>query len=159
AGREEEAMLSTKALGAGRVAAACGAVPRVFFGPLSSPWLPVALYLPVAAAGVLWNVAEPRPPAWAFLVLPPVGLLFWTFVQYVMHCEAFHRPPLWGPLRPYQDSHLGHHENPKDPAQIVARLSISLPLAVLFYVLFALALWSWRLAALPFAGLTVGYLA
>jgi sterol desaturase/sphingolipid hydroxylase (fatty acid hydroxylase superfamily) len=152
-------MLTAKALDPGRAVAAGAALIRVVLRQPSSPWLPVALYLPAAAAGVLWNLAGPRPPAWAFLALPPVGLLFWTFVEYVMHSEAFHRPTRWGPLRAYQESHLGHHEDPKDPARIVARLSVSLPLALLIYALFALALWSVKLAALPFAGVTVGYLA
>jgi sterol desaturase/sphingolipid hydroxylase (fatty acid hydroxylase superfamily) len=116
------------------------------------------VYVPVAVAGVLWNLLVTPPPAWAFVVLPLAGVLFWTFVEYVMHSEAFHHPTQWGPLQAYQDSHLGHHANPKDPTKIVARLSVSLPLAVLIYALFALVLWSWKLAALPLAGVTFGYL-
>ena len=150
-------MFTVKAIPVGRLGAA-GTLARVVLRPPSSPWVPVGLYLPVAAAGVLWNLSGARPAAWAFLALPLAGLLFWTFVEYVMHSEAFHRPTQWGPLRAYQDSHLGHHEDPKDPTRIVARLSVSLPLALLIYALFALALWSAKLAALPFAGVTVGYL-
>jgi sterol desaturase/sphingolipid hydroxylase (fatty acid hydroxylase superfamily) len=143
----------------GRLGAAGGALAGVFLRSPSSPWLPVGLYGPVAVAGVLWNLLGSRPPAWAFLVLPVSGVLLWTFIEYVMHSEAFHRPTRWGPLRVYQESHLGHHDDPKDPTLIVARLSISLPLAVIIYALLALVLWNVKLAALPFAGVAVGYLA
>jgi dihydroceramide fatty acyl 2-hydroxylase len=156
-------MFQAKAITMGRgltgcLGAAGGALAGVFLRQPSSPLLPMGLYLPLAAAGVLWNLYGARPPAWEFVALPLGGLLFWTLVEYVMHSEVFHHPTRWGPLKAYQDSHLGHHANPKDPRKIVARLSVSGPLAVVFYALFALLLWSWRLAALPMAGLVVGYL-
>ena len=156
-------MFSVKAITVGRgltgcLGAAGDVLARVFLRPPASPWLPVAVYVPVAVAGVLWNLFVARPAAWVFLVLPLAGLLLWTFVEYVMHSEALHRPTQWGPLLAYQDSHLGHHANPKDPTKIISRLAVTLPLALLIYALLALVLWSWKLAALPLAGVAIGYL-
>jgi sterol desaturase/sphingolipid hydroxylase (fatty acid hydroxylase superfamily) len=122
----------------------------------SSPWLPVAVYGPVAAACVLGNLLGEAPPAWAWVVLPAVGFLLWTLVEYVLHSRFFHEPPrgfAWLSL-----SHGSHHDAPDDPGRIVARLSFSLPMAVALFAILCLALWSVGRGALVFAGLAVGYL-
>jgi sterol desaturase/sphingolipid hydroxylase (fatty acid hydroxylase superfamily) len=125
----------------------------------SSPWRPVCFYAPVAAGCVLWGVLGEGCPLWALLVLPPAGFLVWTLLEYVLHSAAFHGVVHSPALRALQASHLGHHHDPKDPTQIVARLAISLPLALVFFALFWLGLRSVQLAGLLMSGLIAGYLA
>jgi sterol desaturase/sphingolipid hydroxylase (fatty acid hydroxylase superfamily) len=133
-------------------------VVRLFFREPSSPWLPVLLYGPVAVACILWGLVGEPAPTWALLVLPPVGFLVWTLAEYVLHSTAFHNPSGTPVLRAVQASHLSHHDDPQDPNLIVARLSTSLSLAVLFFLLFWFALRDLKLAALLMSGLIVGYL-
>ena len=137
-------------------ARACGAV---VLSPIvrqpSSPWLPIAVYGPLAVGCLLGNLRA-EPPAWTWVVLPAGGFLLWTLVEYVLHSRFFHEPPRgfrWVSL-----SHGNHHDAPDDPGRIVARLSFSLPLAVALFAVLNLVLWSASLAALVFAGLVVGYL-
>src|SRR5579884_2122069 len=111
------------------------ALAGVFLHQPSSPWLPVLLYGPLAPACVLWGVLGGAPP-WALLVLPPAGFLVWTLMEYILHSGAFHNPARSTILRGIEASHLGHHDDPKDPNLMVARLAISLPLAVLMCALF-----------------------
>src|SRR5262249_15260760 len=106
---------------------------RLFLEQPSSPWLPVLLYGPVAVAGVAWSCVRQHAPLWAFLVLPPAGFLVWTLLEYVMHSGAFHGPARSPTLQALQASHLAHHDRPKDPHLIVARLSTTLPLALIFF--------------------------
>jgi sterol desaturase/sphingolipid hydroxylase (fatty acid hydroxylase superfamily) len=132
---------------------------RLFFQQPSGPWLPVLFYGPIGVAGVLWNLVGVRPPLWAWAVLPVVGLLTWTLLEYVLHSHAFHASPWLPRLRSVQASHLGHHEFPKDPRRIVARLSISVPLALVLFALFWAVLMNLKLAMLALSGLVAGYLA
>jgi sterol desaturase/sphingolipid hydroxylase (fatty acid hydroxylase superfamily) len=130
---------------------------RFLLAQPSSPWLPVAVYLPLAAAGVLWNLLERRAAPWALVVLPLSGLLLWTLLEYVFHAGGFH----WTApsLRALRASHEEHHADPKDPTHIVTRLGFSGPLALLLLTLSRLVLGSWEWAALLMSGLLVGYLA
>jgi hypothetical protein len=130
----------------------------VVFHQPSSPWVPVGVYLPVAAAGVVWNLLDARPAAWMLVGLPLAGLLVWTLVEYVFHAAGFHWPARSAQLQALRASHWSHHEVPKDPTRIITRLSFTMPLALIFWALFAAVLRSWELAALPLAGLIVGYL-
>jgi sterol desaturase/sphingolipid hydroxylase (fatty acid hydroxylase superfamily) len=137
-------------------ARACGAVVLcpLHYQP-SSPWLPVAVYGPLAGACVLGNLLA-GPPAWAWVVLPASGLLLWTLLEYVLHSRFFHDPPRgfhW-----MSDSHGSHHDAPDDPERIVGRLSLSLPMAAGLFAILSLVLWDVGRAALVFVGLAVGYL-
>jgi sterol desaturase/sphingolipid hydroxylase (fatty acid hydroxylase superfamily) len=137
--------------------AAAGRLARLLVYQPSSPLLPIAFYGPFAAAAVAWNLLGEPPPAWA-LALPPAGFLLWTLLEYVLHSEVFHAAIRSPYLQALQQSHSGHHEAPHDPGRMVARLSFSLPVALLLYGLLALVLWSARLAGLVLAGVIVGYL-
>jgi sterol desaturase/sphingolipid hydroxylase (fatty acid hydroxylase superfamily) len=139
-------------------ARACGAAALT---PLvhqpSSPWLPVAVYGPVAVACVLANLFGESPPlAWAWVVWPAAGFLLWTLIEYVLHSRFFHDPPRG--FRWMSVSHGSHHDAPDDPDRIVARLSFSLPIAVALFVGLSLVLWSVASGALVFAGVAAGYL-
>jgi sterol desaturase/sphingolipid hydroxylase (fatty acid hydroxylase superfamily) len=139
------------------LARACG---RAVLGQLTrhppNPWWPIALYGPVGLACLLVNLLGELPPVWAWVVLPASGLLLWTLIEYALHSRLLHDPP--ARLRWVSVSHLDHHDAPDDPAQVVTRLSFSLPLAVVIFVGLSLGFWSLGRAGLVFLGLLVGYL-
>src|SRR5262249_5546501 len=124
----------------------------------ASPWPPVCVFGSAALASVLWNLADDSTPAWMWAALPVAGYLLWTLVEYLMHSEIFHHPALPRYLRGLAEGHISHHDDPTNPNLIVARLSFSVPVAVVLYLLFTLALQSARLASLVAAGLMLGYL-
>ncbi|MEZ4298662.1 MAG: sterol desaturase family protein [Polyangiaceae bacterium] len=115
-------------------------------------WLPVVFYLGYRA---LTNGAAVAP--FAGLVL--AGILVWTLAEYILHRYVFHYS---GP-RPWQRRmnfiiHGVHHDYPSDPDRLVMPLGASIPMGVVFYILF-------RVIAGPvycdpfFIGFGVGYLA
>jgi len=138
-------------------ARACGAAAlRPIVREPSSPWLPVGVYGTAALAFLLWNLFAESTPAWAWIVLPASGLLFWSLLEYVLHSQFFHDPPPryhW-----LSRSHTEHHDAPDNPNHIVVRLAFSLPVAVVLFAVVSLALWSVRLAALVQVGMIAGYL-
>ena len=138
--------------------AAFGGMVRIVNVQPASPWLPVIVYGSVAAAALLWNALWAQPALWAYLVLPLTGWLLWTFLEYVIHSGAFHRPTRSSYLLTLQASHGGHHEEPTAPDRIIAQFTTSLPVAVVVFGALSLLLWSASLAALAMVGVIAGYL-
>ncbi len=95
-----------------------------------------------------------------------LGLFVWTFVEYVLHRFVFHfapeRPSPWLQRLIFL-FHGIHHVQPWDKTRLVMPPSVSIPLAMLFYALFAWVLDSLLAApawlAPTFAGFLLGYLA
>jgi sterol desaturase/sphingolipid hydroxylase (fatty acid hydroxylase superfamily) len=123
-----------------------------------SPWVPIGVYLPLAVAAVVWNVLVAPPSLWLLIGLPVGGLLLWTVLEYFMHSRGFHSTLDADWVRALGKSHRLHHDHPSDPGHIFARLSFSLPVALVVWGLLSLVLWSAKLSALPMAGMIVGYL-
>lgn len=124
----------------------------------ASPWVPIGVYVPLAAAAIVWNVLVAPPSVWLLVGLPLGGLFLWTVLEYVLHSRGFHSK-LESPLmQALGKSHRAHHAHPRDPGKIIARLSFSLPVALLVWALLSVVLWSPKLAALPMAGMILGYL-
>ncbi|MBX3464223.1 MAG: sterol desaturase family protein [Planctomycetes bacterium] len=125
-------------------------------------WLPVIAWFLAAAVGA--------PPATGMTGLRlavafAAGLLVWTLVEYVLHRFVFHfapREPAPWLRRLVFLFHGIHHVQPWDPARLVMPPVVSIPLAVLFYLLFdavivgLLAAPAWL--APVFAGFLSGYL-
>jgi sterol desaturase/sphingolipid hydroxylase (fatty acid hydroxylase superfamily) len=86
------------------------------------------------------------------------GLVAWTFAEYVMHRFVFHYHPSseFG-KRIHFIFHGIHHDYPNDSLRLVLPPSVSIPLALLFYLLFTLILPSNWLFPF-FAGFILGYL-
>jgi 4-hydroxysphinganine ceramide fatty acyl 2-hydroxylase len=121
------------------------------------PATPLILYLPVVGYmlyAALWRNALP------LLVVAPlflVGVLCWTLLEYVVHRYVFHYEP---------KSRLGkqlhfivhgvHHDYPNDATRLVMPPSISIPLAVVFWIFFAVTLG--RFAPPVSAGFGFGYI-
>src|SRR5205085_1485962 len=88
-----------------------------------------------------------------------LGVFVWTAAEYVLHRYLFHFVPKseWG-LRLHFIFHGVHHDYPRDAKRLVMVPSVSIPLAVVFYLLFSLFLSHVHLFAF-FPGFVAGYLA
>jgi sterol desaturase/sphingolipid hydroxylase (fatty acid hydroxylase superfamily) len=122
------------------------------------PVVPPLLYLPV----IVFLLARALGPH-DLALLPVVGaffggLFFWSLAEYLLHRFVFHLEPdsRWG-RRLHFIIHGVHHDYPHDPMRLVMPPSVSVPLAVIVFLLFRAVLgadWS-----LPFfGGFLIGYL-
>ena len=126
-------------------------------GSTSQLAVPAAIFLPLAAGLSAWAAAG--MPVARLFCLVAVGLLTWTFVEYLVHRLLFHleseNPAMQRIVYLY---HGRHHDFPSDTRRLTMSPAFTLPVAALFFGLF------WLLAGFPaaaplFAGLALGYLA
>ena len=121
------------------------------------PITPLVLYLPVV--GYMLYAAIWRNKLSIFFVagLFLVGVLCWTLLEYIIHRYVFHYEPKgrWG-RKLHFIVHGVHHDYPNDATRLVMPPSVSIPLAILFWSLFAVTLG--RFAPAVFAGLVFGYI-
>jgi sterol desaturase/sphingolipid hydroxylase (fatty acid hydroxylase superfamily) len=122
------------------------------------PAVPPLLYLPVVTVCLVLAVGREDLSVASVVGVFFLGLVFWTFAEYVLHRFVFHFEPdtRWG-RRLHFIIHGVHHDYPHDPMRLVMPPSVSVPLAFLVFLLFRFLLgpvWS-----LPFfAGFLIGYL-
>jgi dihydroceramide fatty acyl 2-hydroxylase len=139
------------------------ASPRMFDSDLLDrlsrvhPAVPVVLFLPAIAllfAGGLGHMGVLEALGWS-----AGGYAFWTLTEYWMHRMIFHFEPERGiGARLHWIMHGVHHDHPNDRMRLVMPPSVSVPLSLLFYGLFALVLGGTD--AMPFGtGFLAGYLA
>ena len=124
-------------------------------------WMPVALYLPLAAILAGFSLAMDPRPAWEIISLIALGLFSWTLIEYFLHRFVFHAVKLKEPWDQLASAfHLSHHHAvvTGEPDVVITRPAGSLPFAILFFFLFALLSWSFSAAALIETGVFVGYL-
>jgi len=120
------------------------------------PATPLVLYLPLISY-MLYDAF-----AWRNLSFLVVGLLFvvgvlaWTLLEYVIHRWIFHYEPKtgWG-RKLHFIVHGVHHDYPNDGTRLVMPPVLSIPLAIIFFVGFALAFG--RYAPAISAGFGFGY--
>ena len=120
------------------------------------PAAPPVLYLPVVAWMLYAAIWQRKLSILAVSGLFLLGVLLWTLLEYLIHRYIFHYEPksrLGKQL--HYIIHGVHHDYPNDARRLVMPPSISIPLAVLFYLLFLLVFG--RLASGVFAGLVFGY--
>jgi len=122
------------------------------------PAVPPLLYLPVVAICLVLAIGRDDLAVPSVIGVFLLGLASWTLAEYLLHRFVFHFEPdtRWG-RRLHFIIHGVHHEYPHDPMRLVMPPSVSVPLAILVFLLFRLLVgpvWS-----LPFfAGFLVGYL-
>ncbi len=140
------------------------------------PAVPHIIYAPLIV-GLLWWA--PTPPMTSGLLLL-IGIAMWSAIEYVLHRHLFHPPdhvmrethdivarlapgdavipalPGWRHVV-YFIMHGVHHEYPSDSSRLVMPPGASIPLAVVFFVIFRLAVGP-HLAPALFAGFVTGYL-
>jgi sterol desaturase/sphingolipid hydroxylase (fatty acid hydroxylase superfamily) len=116
--------------------------------------LPLFFYLPIAGF-MLWQSRH-----LALLAIPALiisGIIFWTLAEYSLHRFVFH----WVPANKLGKRfhfliHGVHHDYPNDALRLVMPPLVSLPAAILFYILFTVLLGAY--APPFFAGFLLGYL-
>ncbi|MFO0761801.1 MAG: sterol desaturase family protein [Byssovorax sp.] len=115
-------------------------------------WLPVIGY-------VAYRAAQNGVGLGAGVGLCLLGVLTWTFAEYMLHRYLFHYtgPRPWQ-RRMYFVLHGVHHDFPNDADRLVMPLGASIPLGVVFYAAFYLVAGP-LLAAPLFVGFALGYLA
>jgi 4-hydroxysphinganine ceramide fatty acyl 2-hydroxylase len=120
------------------------------------PATPLMLYLPVIGYMLYAAFFQSKLSVLIVAGLFPVGVLSWTLLEYIIHRYVFHYEP---------KSHFGkqlhfivhgvHHDYPNDARRLVMPPSISIPLAIVFWVLFAITFG--RFAPPISAGFGFGY--
>ncbi|MEA2299160.1 MAG: dihydroceramide fatty acyl 2-hydroxylase [Solirubrobacteraceae bacterium] len=138
------------------------ASPRMFESDLLDrlsrvhPGVPPAIFGPFILGFIAVAVDRRGPAAAAGLVL--AGYVLWTLTEYWMHRLVFHFEPDAGlGARLHWIIHGVHHEHPNDPKRLVMPPSVSVPLAIVFYLAF-LALFGRRYAPGIEGGFIGGYL-
>ena len=118
------------------------------------PITPVIVYVPVILATAYFGLQIITIPAFIFAFLG--GILLWTITEYTIHRWAFHyHPKSVTGKKIHFLVHGIHHDYPRDATRLVMPLLVSVPLASLFYFLFALIFGSYNLAV--FSGFVLGY--
>ncbi|MDZ7274494.1 MAG: sterol desaturase family protein [candidate division KSB1 bacterium] len=120
--------------------------------------MPLFLYVPVVLY-LLYHAALHTPISLAAgSGLFVLGVFLWTLTEYLLHRFVFHYQPKsqWGQKLHFL-FHGIHHNYPNDSTRLVMPPVVSIPLAVLFGVLFRMILGPVFFAPL-FSGYLVGYL-
>jgi sterol desaturase/sphingolipid hydroxylase (fatty acid hydroxylase superfamily) len=120
------------------------------------PATPVILYGPIIALMLYLAFVQKGLSFLMVLGFFVIGVLTWTLLEYVIHRYVFHYEPKTrvGKLLHFI-MHGVHHDYPNDATRLVMPPIISVPLAVVFYVVFILTLGRFAPAAL--AGFGFGY--
>ena len=119
------------------------------------PAVPVILFLPAIVVLLVLGVSRTGAVALAWVA---GGYVFWTLTEYWMHRVVFHFEPEGGiGARLHWIIHGVHHDHPNDPMRLVMPPSVSVPLAIVFYLLFRVVLGG-DIAPAFGAGFLFGYL-
>jgi len=120
------------------------------------PATPLVLYLPLISASLYLAFARERLSILTIVELFAFGIAIWTLLEYVIHRYAFHYEPNSKIGKQFHFIvHGVHHDYPNDGKRLVMPPVISIPLAVVFYGLFALVFG--KTAPAVWAGLAAGY--
>jgi 4-hydroxysphinganine ceramide fatty acyl 2-hydroxylase len=120
------------------------------------PATPLVLYLPVVGYMLYLAFWQSRLSILAVAGLFLLGVLIWTLLEYIIHRYVFHYEPKTAlGKRLHYIIHGVHHDYPNDARRLVMPPSISIPVAILFWTLFAISLG--RFAPAVSAGFGFGY--
>jgi sterol desaturase/sphingolipid hydroxylase (fatty acid hydroxylase superfamily) len=121
------------------------------------PAVPAVIFVPVVAV-MEWLGVDRGYGVGQLILLSLAGIGIWTLTEYWLHRLVFHWEPdnAFG-RRMHFIIHGIHHDHPNDKMRLVMPPSVSIPLAVLFFLGFLVVLGD---AAYPaFGGFMLGYLA
>jgi 4-hydroxysphinganine ceramide fatty acyl 2-hydroxylase len=120
------------------------------------PATPLVLYLPAIAFALYVAIARYSLSILNVIALFFAGVLIWTLLEYVIHRRIFHYEPKSAIGKQFHFIvHGVHHDYPNDAKRLVMPPVISIPLAIVFYVLFAFLFG--KSAPAVWAGLVAGY--
>ena len=120
--------------------------------------VPLIIFLPIIFMFLYYAVSLWGMGFWLIIKLIGLGIVVWTFAEYILHRFIFHYQPSseFG-KKMHFIFHGVHHDYPSDSHRLVMPASVSLPLATLFYSLFYILIG--REMVYPFmAGFLIGYL-
>src|SRR5713101_4819966 len=121
------------------------------------PAIPLVLYMPVVGYMLYISVSRRKLSILAVAGLFLLGILLWTLLEYLIHRYIFHYEPKTRlGKRLHYIIHGVHHDYPNDARRLVMPPSVSIPLAILFWALFAITLG--RFAPAASAGFGFGYI-
>jgi sterol desaturase/sphingolipid hydroxylase (fatty acid hydroxylase superfamily) len=120
--------------------------------------VPLIIYIPVIGYCIYKSFGL-QGGVFYFLLYFFWGVLVWTITEYLLHRYIFHFEPKseWG-KRIHFIFHGVHHDYPQDAKRLVMPPSASIPLAILFYLLFSLFFQNKSYLLTFFAGFITGYL-
>lgn len=121
-------------------------------------YVPLIVYIPVIGYMTWRSLAVNSMNLLHFAGAVVGGILIWSIAEYVLHRFVFHFHPTssWG-RRIHFIFHGVHHDYPNDARRLVMPPSASIPLAILFFLLFQAIFAPYWLYAF-FAGFIIGYL-
>ncbi len=116
-----------------------------FFSHIS-PITVIVIWLPFAGFMLSKGILE-SPAGVSWLFIPAaflIGLFLWTFSEYMLHRFLFH----FVPRNAWQERiiylfHGVHHHQPQCKTRLVMPPAVSIPMAVIFYLLFNLVCGGW----------------
>ncbi|HEX6227110.1 MAG TPA: sterol desaturase family protein [Chryseolinea sp.] len=120
--------------------------------------VPLAIFAVFAAALLAWSITHTSLSAGTTIGLFILGVIAFTWVEYVVHRYVFH-------MKTYSDArakiqymiHGVHHEFPKDKDRLAMPPLLSVTIATILLLLFRVAMGDFAFAFLP--GFIVGYAA
>jgi sterol desaturase/sphingolipid hydroxylase (fatty acid hydroxylase superfamily) len=120
------------------------------------PATPLVMYLPVTAFLLFYSFVNRHLSVVMVGALFVAGILVWTLLEYVIHRYVFHYQPKTRLGRQLHFVvHGVHHDYPQDATRLVMPPAVSIPVAIVFYVLSVLVFG--RFAQTIFAGMLFGY--
>ena len=118
--------------------------------------IPISLFLAISSVSMYYGLVSTSIPLGLGLAFFVLGLLAFTFVEYMMHKHFFHMEP----DTPLKDKlqynvHGVHHDYPKDKDRLAMPPFVSAAYAAILYLLFTLLMGDFALYFLP--GFLLGY--
>lgn len=122
------------------------------------PSVPVIIYLPIIAYMLYLAVWQHQLYFLNIAGLFLFGIFIWSVTEYILHRFVFHfKPKSQFGEKVHFIFHGVHHDYPNDSRRLVMPPSVSIPLAILFFILFSYILGN--VLVFPFfAGFLLGYL-
>lgn len=122
------------------------------------PSVPLIVYVPIILYMLYLSIWEYQLGFLNLAGLILLGIFVWSITEYTLHRFIFHyKPSSKIGEKIHFIFHGVHHDYPSDSRRLVMPPSVSIPLAVLFYIIFLSILG--EIAIFPFfAGFLTGYL-
>ncbi|MEQ8359362.1 MAG: sterol desaturase family protein [Cytophagales bacterium] len=118
--------------------------------------VPLTIFFIYSSALLYWNVTHTSLTLWVSVVMFFVGMLAFTWVEYLIHRYIFHMPTFTKAREKLQYTlHGVHHDYPKDKERLAMPPLMSITISTILLFLFKLVLGDLVFSFLP--GFLVGY--
>ena len=118
--------------------------------------IPITLFLAISSVSLFYGVTATSIPFGFGLAVAVLGIVAFTFVEYMMHKHFFHMEP----DTPIKDKlqygiHGVHHDYPRDKDRLAMPPFVSAAYSAILYLVFTLLMGDFALYFLP--GFLIGY--